>query len=392
MTAHAVGSLSAVPVSPKGAPKGAAQGSAGPFEHQLHAARQHRSPASPDHADTHQARAGREIDPARDRRSDSSPSGPDAHDANNGKTRMAANRATASGKGDPAPKSPASSAAHAPAPSEASAAADTVANAVSSEATMAKKDVDGDEQDAGALVGAMLALIGPATAKVLTLGAAAGAAMSAKSVAAAAAAAAMLQAGDVATTAATAEMAPATLPAQLFAAEGLSLNLKKGTDDASTRLGATPTLMLPPATIAAPATPVSVAISAPVGSHGFAPELGQQVAWFVGQDIKQARIRLHPEELGSLDLKISVNNGRVDVVFHAQHPGAVTAVQQSLPQLGQMLAQHGLSLGNAEVGQRDRGDQSGRGGPGDSASEVDEIHGTGPVTPLSQLGLLDAFA
>ncbi len=136
-----------------------------------------------------------------------------------------------------------------------------------------------------------------------------------------------------------------------------------------------------------------LSLPSPVGSQAFAQELGQQVAWLGGQDIKQARIRLHPEELGSLDVKISVTHGRVDVAFTAQHPGAVAAVQQSLPQLDHMLAQHGLSLGHAEVGQHDRGERHGHAAERDAAADdAGEIHGIGMPTPLRQIGLVDAFA
>jgi len=116
------------------------------------------------------------------------------------------------------------------------------------------------------------------------------------------------------------------------------------------------------------------------------------VAWLGGQGIKQARIRLHPEELGSLDVKVSVTHGRVDVVFSAQHPAAVAAVQQSLPQLDQMLAQHGLSLGHAEVGQQDRGDRHGHAGDAGAAplDEPGEIHADTLViaeTPVAETAL-----
>lgn len=135
-------------------------------------------------------------------------------------------------------------------------------------------------------------------------------------------------------------------------------------------------------------------LPSPVGSQAFAQELGQQVAWLGGQDIKQARIRLHPEDIGQLDIKVSVTHDRVDVVFSAQHPAAVTAVQQSLPQLGQMLSQQGLSLGHAEVGQHDRGTHQGNGAMATDVDQDDvgEIHGAGLPTSVATVGLLDAFA
>lgn len=171
--------------------------------------------------------------------------------------------------------------------------------------------------------------------------------------------------------------------------------LLKGTDLESAGNTAPAIAMSAVTAPAVPSTMHVLQLASPVGSHAFGQELAQQVTWLGGQDIKQARIRLHPEELGPLDVKVNVTHGRVDVTFNVQHPAAATAVQQSLAQLGHMLAQHGLNLGHAEVGQHPRGDQPthhGRAAGGASSMDVDE----GPAIALSGLpaamGLLDAFA
>jgi flagellar hook-length control protein FliK len=59
-----------------------------------------------------------------------------------------------------------------------------------------------------------------------------------------------------------------------------------------------------------------------------------------------------------------------------------------------MLAQHGLSLGHAEVGQQHRGDRHGHGGDTGTTAvdEAGDIHAVSLTTSLGQVGLLDAFA
>jgi flagellar hook-length control protein FliK len=144
------------------------------------------------------------------------------------------------------------------------------------------------------------------------------------------------------------------------------------------------------------APPIQLQSTQTAGSPTFAQELGDQIAWLGGQDIKQARIRLHPEELGQLDVKVSVQHGRVDVAFIAQHPGAVTAVQQTLSQLDSMLAHHGLSLGQADVSQQQAGQgdsyaaQHGGNGNGDGAANDDAVAGL--TTVRMSKGLVDDFA
>ncbi|HZX71006.1 MAG TPA: flagellar hook-length control protein FliK [Rhodanobacter sp.] len=403
MSAHAVGSPPAIPASTKAAPNAPAHGSTAAFEQQLHAARQRGAEPAPERAPAPSARPQRspDPDPGRARARPNDPAAPGTHArqpaAGTGRPEQDPHHAPDNHAVAPTPAGTAQVAATVPVPATAGAAtpvAEALAGAASMEATSVEQDADGGEQGAAALVGAMLALIGPAVNKVLTsaaaLSASSGDAVATAAVAADAGNDVPKQVGDAAAMAVTTSIASTALPAQLLAANGMALDPKSMRDSAKS--DAAPALVFPAPTLAALATPLSVPQAAPAGSHAFAQELGQQVSWFVGQGVTQARIRLHPEELGSLDLKISVSHDRVDVVFQAQHPGAVTAVQQSLPQLGQMLAQHGLSLGHTEVGQHDRGNQPGPGDHGDSTSEVDEVHGAGLVTPVSQLGLLDAFA
>lgn len=147
---------------------------------------------------------------------------------------------------------------------------------------------------------------------------------------------------------------------------------------------------LPTAPVAGPMHALDVA--SPVGTPAFAQELGQHIAWLGGQDIRQARIRLHPEELGALDVKVSVLHDRVDVSFAVQHPAAVHALQQTLPQLDTLLAQHGLALGHADVGQRQQYGEARRGDGQSIAGEADgELAAVAPA-PVAALGLLDTFA
>lgn len=174
------------------------------------------------------------------------------------------------------------------------------------------------------------------------------------------------------------------------------LLLSPSDSDTSQELAALSAAWLQPTagTTAPPVAAHVLTVDSPVGTPGFAQELGQQVAWLGGQEIKQARIRLHPEELGQLDVKVSVAHDRVDVTFAVQHPAAVHAVQQTLPQLDSLLAQHGLALGHAEVGQQQAGGEHSRGqstgGSVDGAGD-DGLAATATSTPAA-LGLLDMFA
>ncbi|MDF4025155.1 flagellar hook-length control protein FliK [Luteibacter sp. PPL201] len=134
----------------------------------------------------------------------------------------------------------------------------------------------------------------------------------------------------------------------------------------------------------------------PATSPHFAQELGEQIAWMGAGQIKEAQIKLHPEELGSMDVRVNLDGGKVNVAIMAQHPAAVHAVQQTLSQLDAMLAHHGLELGQADVGQR----QAGQGGDGGASSARGEAAGSADAAPTASVvatspvsrGLLDEVA
>lgn len=254
---------------------------------------------------------------------------------------------------------------------------------------------DDTHADASALAAAMLALIGHAVpAKPIALVAAA-THVAAKAIAGAQAASAP---SALALLTGTDAAAPAGKPAATLDTGALAPLLAKpaeqkdGSLDALQMANATGTGPVTPATVvSAPAHALSIA--SPAGTPAFAQELGQHVAWLGGQDVKQARIRLHPEDLGTMDVKVSINHDRVDVSFAVQHPAAVHVVQQTLPQLDTLLAQHGLALGQTDVGQRQQHGEGARHGGGSGA--IGEIDGEGAtIAPVqvSALGLLDTFA
>jgi flagellar hook-length control protein FliK len=257
---------------------------------------------------------------------------------------------------------------------------------------------DEGNPDAAALAAAMLALIGQAApAKPLALAGAVvpatGKAAGVAGTVAKAPAALVLLAGAAATAAATAARPAISLDthalAPMLAKPAEQKDAPLDALQMATASGAQPPVP-GPANAAAPAT---LSIASPAGTPAFAQELGQHVVWLGQQDVKQARIRLHPEDLGTMDVKVSLNHDRVDVSFAVQHPAAVHAVQQTLPQLDALLAQHGLALGHTDVGQRQQQGEGGRGGNATGAvGEIEPESVAIASAPVTALGMLDTFA
>jgi flagellar hook-length control protein FliK len=143
---------------------------------------------------------------------------------------------------------------------------------------------------------------------------------------------------------------------------------------------------------AAPALP-----PLPVPAHaasGFDDGFGDRIAWMVDQRVGHAEIRLNPEHLGPIDVRVQLDGDIVRAGFHSAHAEVLQAIEATLPRLRELLGQHGLQLGQADVGQRYAGQEGapGRAGSPASSGEADaDTSGPAPA-PVRPRGLVDMYA
>ncbi len=114
---------------------------------------------------------------------------------------------------------------------------------------------------------------------------------------------------------------------------------------------------------------LSALISTPVRDAAWGEKLGERVMLLAGSQLKTAEIRLTPADLGPLRVQVTIDESTANVTFHAQHALTRDAIEQALPRLREMLAESGLSLGQADVSEQgvSQGDD-GRKSPHASAS------------------------
>jgi flagellar hook-length control protein FliK len=246
---------------------------------------------------------------------------------------------------------------------------------------------------AGKLGGALGAIVGAGAGTTPGLAAAADAAAAAKD-----AGATGTQLADALAATPAPVVTVTTSPfASLLSAQGGDLAATKDDAAASDPANLSPMpQMHPPAMNGVAAPAVQVQATQAATSPQFGQELGEQIAWMGSGDVKSARIKLHPEELGSMDVHVTMDGGKVNVAILAQHPAAVHAVQQTLSQLDTMLAHHGLSLGQANVGQRDPGQNPAQGGTagGQGGAAADDAAATETTVATSRVSrsLVDEVA
>lgn len=88
----------------------------------------------------------------------------------------------------------------------------------------------------------------------------------------------------------------------------------------------------------------------PLGSaQAWTTGLGDRLLTLAGPGTHSARLKLHPESLGTLDIEIRIANSTAQVWFGAQHCQTREAIEASLPQLREMFAEQGIRLAHAQV-------------------------------------------
>ncbi|MDX7988732.1 flagellar hook-length control protein FliK [Xenorhabdus sp. 12] len=90
-------------------------------------------------------------------------------------------------------------------------------------------------------------------------------------------------------------------------------------------------------------------LSAHLGSEEWQQQLNQHVLFFNRNGLQQAELRLHPQELGALHIRMSVEDNQAQLHFVSAHQHVRTALEAALPGLRHALAENGIQLAQSSV-------------------------------------------
>lgn len=127
-------------------------------------------------------------------------------------------------------------------------------------------------------------------------------------------------------------------------------------------------------------------------------KLGSRVLLMVAEGVQSARIHLDPPELGSLEIKLHVQQDQASVQVHAATPQVRDVLEASAARLRDTLASQGLELQHFSVSSGQAGGQ-GQSGQGQAEGEANTAEGewlavedSAEAPKASSLNLLDTFA
>jgi flagellar hook-length control protein FliK len=125
-------------------------------------------------------------------------------------------------------------------------------------------------------------------------------------------------------------------------------------------------------------------------------ELGEKVVWLAGRQGQLAELSLNPPSLGSIEVRLNLSGQEAGAQFFSANPVVREAIEAALPRLREMMAEAGLSLGQAMVSSEPFRDRDAS--PQQAAGERDEDERVGvlslaggAVGRQSPTGLVDLY-
>lgn len=162
--------------------------------------------------------------------------------------------------------------------------------------------------------------------------------------------------------------------------------------------GATPLTGTAPLASAHRTAPAAIAQPLPLPTNpdaGFDDSFGARIGWMAEQGIGRAELRVTPDHAGPIDVRLHIDGSRISAEFHSANADVRQALEASMGRLRDMLGQQGMQLAQSDVGQGRAGSSpqgsGGGAGAGDGADPLAPVD-SGRLRPLPSRGLLDEYA
>lgn len=100
-----------------------------------------------------------------------------------------------------------------------------------------------------------------------------------------------------------------------------------------------------------PAATVATApvLSQPLGTHEWQQSLSQHITLFTKQGQQTAELRLHPEDLGQVQISLKLDDNQAQLQMVSAHSHVRAALEAALPVLRTSLAENGIQLTQSSV-------------------------------------------
>lgn len=147
-----------------------------------------------------------------------------------------------------------------------------------------------------------------------------------------------------------------------------------------------------PAALAKP----TITLATHVEAAEWGEHFNQQIVWMGQQNLKSATIKLHPQELGPLEININMSKNTTSLHIVSHSPQIRELISQALPDLRNMMAEQGVNLAEVNVDSQSNARQSNQNRvPEEFESKAysePDLEATEVIKERVVLGLVDYFA
>jgi flagellar hook-length control protein FliK len=134
-------------------------------------------------------------------------------------------------------------------------------------------------------------------------------------------------------------------------------------------------------------TAAQLNVATPVSHPKWGDDFNQKITWLATQNQQSAELHLNPPQLGPIDVVVKVSGDQATALFTSPHAAVREAVEQALPKLRDMLADSGITLGNATVSDQAPKDQQSAFAQKQAQSGSTSSPVSDNITPVAQQGV-----
>lgn len=94
------------------------------------------------------------------------------------------------------------------------------------------------------------------------------------------------------------------------------------------------------------------AMTRPLSHPAWNQEMGERIVWMSNQGISSAEIKINPQNMGPITVRIDMNQDQATISFTVQNSEVHTALEASIPKLREMLGSQNVTLADVNVSQQ----------------------------------------
>ncbi|GDX84357.1 hypothetical protein LBMAG43_03990 [Methylococcaceae bacterium] len=94
------------------------------------------------------------------------------------------------------------------------------------------------------------------------------------------------------------------------------------------------------------------AMTRPLSHPAWNQEMGERIVWMSNQGISSAEIKMNPQNMGPITVRIDMNQDQATISFTVQNSEVHTALEASIPKLREMLGSQNVTLADVNVSQQ----------------------------------------